>query len=499
MSAFPDPLTFEKEPRTDLHTTSSSLQRSSQEDVTTSIDPAMDRRVVRKCDLFVLPPVFVIFMVTFWDRVNIGNAKIQGMPKELHLKGQQFNIATMILFVPFILFEIPENILLKKTKPYIWLTILITGCGISNMAMGFVHSYSALLGVRFLLGIFESGIGAGCVFVISSYYNRYELPSKLAIWYLSGIAGAAFGGLLAYGIVRMDGMAGLSGWRWIFIIEGSITAVVGLTMYFWLPDWPEGTSRRFLKPDEHAVLLARLKADRTSSAQMERWDRKRVLSDWRIWIGTLMYLCVITSTYGTSFYTPTILVEMGFTAIHAQLLTFPPYACAAIFCLTFCMLSDRFKHRYGFLMGGVCIGTLGYAILLAQSSNPHMPVGAKYFALFPLIAAPQIVQPLTVAWMMNNVGGHYKRAFASACQIGFGSGGGIIASNIYFTADAPYFRVGFGVSLALLLLNGILATILYFSLKRANKAKAEGKQDHLLHGKDADNLGDDHPHFVYTY
>ena len=99
------------------------------------------------------------------------------------------------------------------------------------MAMGFVHSYSALLGVRFLLGIFESGIGAGCVFVISSYYNRYELPSKLAIWYLSGIAGvsvpqfycimlntdsiqAAFGGLLAYGIVRMDGMAGYSGWRW---------------------------------------------------------------------------------------------------------------------------------------------------------------------------------------------------------------------------------------------------------------------------------------------
>jgi MFS family permease len=173
------------------------------------------------------------------------------------------------------------------------------------MAMGFVHSYGALLGVRFLLGIFEAGVGAGCVFVISSYYRRYELPSKLSIWYLSGIAGAAFGGLLAYGIVRMDGMAGYSGWRWyvhvpncqtqrcdeligphrIFIIEGSITAFMGIVMYFWMCDWPEGNGRRFLNATEHAALLARLRADRAESLQMEVWDTKRVLSDWRIWIG----------------------------------------------------------------------------------------------------------------------------------------------------------------------------------------------------------------------
>lgn len=84
-----------------------------------------------------------------------------------------------------------------------------------NMCMGFVHSYGALVGVRFLLGVFESGLGAGCVFVISSYYKRHELSSRLAIWYLSGIGGAAFASLLSYGIVRMDGDAGISGWRWM--------------------------------------------------------------------------------------------------------------------------------------------------------------------------------------------------------------------------------------------------------------------------------------------
>lgn len=111
---------------------------------------------------------------------------------------------------------------------------------------------------------------------------------------------------------------------------------------------------------------------------------------------TLMYLCVINSTYSTAFYTPTILVELGYTAVKAQLMSFPPYAVAVVSCLSFCMLSDRFKHRYGFLMGGVLMGTIGYAIMLSQQANPGLPVGAKYFAMFLLISAPQIVQPLTV-------------------------------------------------------------------------------------------------------
>ena len=83
------------------------------------------------------------------------------------------------------------------------------------MAMGFVQSYSALLATRFLLGVFEAGTSAGCTLVISNYYKRFELPSKIAIWYLSGLCGSAFGGLLAYGIAHMDGDAGYSGWRWM--------------------------------------------------------------------------------------------------------------------------------------------------------------------------------------------------------------------------------------------------------------------------------------------
>lgn len=103
-----------------------------------SIDPDIERRVVRKCDLRVIPPVFCLFLVTFWDRINIGNASIQGLPEDLHLVGNQFNVAVMILFVPFILLEIPSNIALKKTKPYLWLPFLMLGCG---MTIYVLYSY----------------------------------------------------------------------------------------------------------------------------------------------------------------------------------------------------------------------------------------------------------------------------------------------------------------------------------------------------------------------
>lgn len=107
-----------------------------------SIDPDIERRVVRKCDLRVMPPVFCLFLITFWDRINIGNAAIQGLPEELHLVGSQFNVATMILFVPFILLEIPSNIALKKTKPYLWLPFLMLGCGTSTPHQSTLLSHS---------------------------------------------------------------------------------------------------------------------------------------------------------------------------------------------------------------------------------------------------------------------------------------------------------------------------------------------------------------------
>lgn len=132
---------------------------------------------------------------------------------------------------------------------------------------------------------------------------------------------------------------------------------------------------------------------------------------------TLMYACALTMAYSFTFFFPTILVEMGFGPITAQLYAFIPYAVSMCTTLLICNLSDYFKHRYGFLMGGVLIGVVGYGILLSQKSNPGLPVGAKYFALFPLTIGAFTVQPMSQAWMMNNVGGRQKRVRPTLSQM----------------------------------------------------------------------------------
>lgn len=270
--------------------------------------------------------------------------------------------------------------------------------------------------------------------------------------------------------------------------------MVAVGISWWLVDWPEDAT--FLTEEERAVLVARLQIDRREEAKMDKWSTKRVFSDWKILIGTLMFFGIVNTNYSTNFFIPTILVEMGYTAVSAQVHSIPIYAVAAVFCLSFCYISDRVKHRFGFILFGVCLGCVGFIILLAQEG---LPVGAKYFALFTLVSCGYIVQPISVSWLMNNVGGHYKRAFASAAQIGWGNAGGIVASNIFITTEAPYYKTGYGVSIGLLLFTGLMGCLMFILLRRENAKRAGGKRDYRLSEPDADNLGDDNPRFRFTY
>lgn len=134
-------------------------------------------------------------------------------------------------------------------------------------------------------------IQKGCIYLISMYYERYELQWRLSLFFSASIIAGAFGGLLAYGLVKMDGLGGYEGFRWIFIIEGLATAVIGALSKFWIVDWPE--TAKFLTDDERAMLIRKLAVD-VGDARMDRLDSKsikRTLLDWKIWCGTLYVSC----------------------------------------------------------------------------------------------------------------------------------------------------------------------------------------------------------------
>jgi peptidoglycan/LPS O-acetylase OafA/YrhL len=188
---------------------------------------------------------------------------------------------------------------------------------------------------------------------------------------------------------------------------------------------------------------------------------------------------------------------MGWTPVLAQAMSVPIYIVAAILTLSVAFISDRAKHRFGFAFAGCLISTIGYIILLNQQS---VSTGVKYFALYTITGGGFIAQPILIGWLSNNMSGHYKKAIASAVQIGFGNCGGFVASNIFVTSEAPYYYTGYGTSLGLIWVTGVCSLLFLLILRRENRQREHGKRDHLLElpENEVNNLGDSHPHFRFS-
>lgn len=207
-----------------------------------------------------------------------------------------------------------------------------------------------------------------------------------------------------------------------------------------------------------------------------------------------------TTGYATTFFMPTILLEFHWTKEEAQVHTIPVYVVSAAGMLLVAWLSDRLKHRYAFIMSGVLIATVGYAILMAQMSNPNLNRDTKYAAVFLVCLGGYIATPMALAWLANNVSGHWKRAFSSSMQITIGNLAGIIGTNIFLQNQSPTYPLGYGVAFGMLWLGALAATAMFLLMALENKRRNAGRRDDRLSlpREVVANLGDDHPSFRFT-
>ncbi|KIX07473.1 uncharacterized protein Z518_02126 [Rhinocladiella mackenziei CBS 650.93] len=462
-----------------------------------SVEREREKKLLLKIDLHLIPILCLLLLCAFLDRINIGNARIQGLEADLGMSGNDYNIALFAFFVTYVAFEVPCNILLKKIRPSLFLSGIIGGCGIVTIGQGVTQSFAGLVVCRVLIGFLEAGFVPGCVYLISMYYKRHELQWRVNLFYASSIIAGAFSGLLAYAIAHMDGVSGYGGWRWIFILEGACTVLIAVFGYFITPDWPQ--TAKFLKLEERELLLRRLAMDTPDSA-MNHWDRsaaKRIFGDLKIWLGAVMYLGIVTTTYSTSFFTPTILKQLGWTSLRAQYMSIPIYIAAASITLLAAMYSDRLKHRFGFILAGCGLTTIGYGVLLSMH---QVSVGTRYFALYLITCGCWLTQPITVVWLNNNLGGHYKRGVGAAIQLSIGNCSGFVSSNIFLPAQAPTYHLGFGVGLAFVWMCVFSAVVLFLWIQRENRLRDTGGRDYRfnLPREEQRNLGDDHPNFRFT-
>ncbi|KAL1954411.1 hypothetical protein VTO42DRAFT_1181 [Malbranchea cinnamomea] len=473
-----------------------------------SYTPEETSRILRKIDYRLVPMLSVLYLLSFIDRGNIANAKIAGMEDDLQLTGPQYNLALTLFFIPYGLFEVPSNIVLKLLRPSAWIAIMMFAWGTVMTLMGIVSNYKGLLAARWFLGVTESGFFPAATFLLTLWYKRYELQRRLAVFYCSCSLAGAFSGLLAFAIEKMDGIGGLAGWRWIFILEGLVPVALSVPVWFFLPDSPERAS--FLTPAERQFVVDRL-AFETGSGQgkvtnNDKITVKHVVSafkDWKVWAAIVMFWANTIGVYGFTATVPTVIADLGYSSANAQLLTVPVYVGATIVTMAFAIFSDKHQQRTPFIMAGYCISTAGFIAQLAIP-KPRLP-GLTYGFLF--VVAAGLYSPFTsiVSLIGNNLAPSSKRAVGMALLISVGNWGGIAGSNIYLARQAPKYPVGFGVSLAISVIAVIVAYILRISYRRINverdrllaeegeaTIRAKYTEQELL------DMGDLSPFFRYT-
>ncbi|OBZ69116.1 hypothetical protein A0H81_10703 [Grifola frondosa] len=415
------------------------LESSLQEDFTARYSHIDEAKLVWKIDLRVIPVLCILYLLAFLDRVNISNATLFGLKDDLHLGGDEYNTALVVFFVPYVLFEIPSNAAIKRLRPHLWLSLCMFLFGIITVLQGLTQNFSGIVATRFFLGLVESGVVPACYYLISMWYKRAEAQKRYSLFFSGTSLAGAFGGLLASAIGKMDGMRGYHGWRWIFILEGTLTAVISISLYFAIPDFPEEV--KWLTAEEKKFVKARLYEDVGHSMRHDPLTLRSILNvfkDYKIIVGGFMYFGLIVPSYGLSYFIPTIVQNLGHGSIRTQLLTVPIFACAFAFAMVSATASDYFRHRFLFIIFTSAVCLAGFIILLVVHHDTNLQYGALFLAAMGTYSA----MPLIICWFTTNLGGHHRRAVGTAWQIGFGNIGGIISAYSFLAKDAPDFIPG---------------------------------------------------------
>ncbi|KAK5050538.1 hypothetical protein LTR84_003819 [Exophiala bonariae] len=415
-----------------------------------------DKKLLRRIDLHIVAWLAALYALSLLDRTNIGSAKVAGMEVDLKLTGNRYSIVSLMLFPTYILLEVPSNMLIRRISVRRYLAFLIFCWGVLAMCCGFVNDWKDLIAVRVLLGAFEGA------------FQRYETHQRIAIWYMSGAFLNGFQGIISYALSLMEGVGGLRGWRWIFIIPGLITAVMALPVYRYVSEFPE--KAKWLKPHELRHVQERLHHDRGEVE--ERMDRHRLmaaLSDWRCWTLALLLFWSTAGSYSLSFFLPSILRGFGFSTALSQILVTPPMILSVFCSIGTGLWADRVHVRSPFIVGHMTLVIVGI-VLIGWGTN----LGSRLVGVFLMTIGNNCTIPTKIAFLINNIPSSSKRQIALPLQGGFAGVGGIAGALIFRTQDAPKYHFGLYLSIAFACCSILMTSSLVFYFHRENKKVDDG-------------------------
>ncbi|KAF1802634.1 major facilitator superfamily domain-containing protein [Mucor lusitanicus] len=460
-------------------------------------DSRLNKILVKKLDRRLLPLLCILYLLSYIDRSNIGNAKLGGLEEDLNMSKSEYQWSLSIFYFSYVIFDLPSNIIMRRWRPSHWLGILMFCWGAVATAMAASTSFAGLAVCRFLLGVFEAGFFPGVIYFMSLWYTRKEYGRRIGFfWSFSSLAGA-FGGLIAFGISQIKNDA-LATWQWLFIIEGVPSVLLAALSAWYLPNKPETAT--FLTEEERELAVNRLANDAGASND-HSWSWAQVVSvftDWKTYVYMCIYILGTVALQGVTLFLPSIVANMGtWSKPVAQALTVPPYFLAFLATVAISWSSDKYFERAYHMVGLNSIALLGFLLLMFLSSDN---VAGNYIAACLVTISVYGNVAVKVAWFNNNYGGLTRRAVASAAIVSIGTIGGAIGGQIYY--DPPHYFAGNTIAFSCMAGQTVLVILLRILLARENKRRSKLSEEqreleiHKYGGMDL--VGDRHYSFKYV-
>ncbi|SGY65947.1 BQ5605_C004g02608 [Microbotryum silenes-dioicae] len=432
----------------------------------------LEKRLVRKLDArFAI--LIIIYILNYIDRNNISAARTKGLEVDLKLTGSQYPTLLSILYVGYILMQVPSNMIVKKMgRPSIYLPLCMAIWGLISALTGITTTFIGALLTRFFLGFVEASFFPGSVFLLSSWYKKDEMGLRTAILFCGSLISNAFGPLMAAGILaNMEGsFGGREAWRNLFFIEAIITVAVALLAVPILPDFPHN-SRGFSQAERN-IAMQRMSEDVGVEDEIEVGAFRSLLDtllDPKAWAMALTLTALVVGLSFNQFF-PTLTKTLGYSNTVSLLLCAPPFFFATLCAFFVGRHSDKTQERAMHIIVPVLIGILGCIIAMSTEA-----VAARYVSLF-LLAQTYAGFVVFYAWISNTFPRPaMKRGIAIAFINAFSQLGNISGAYTYPKNWGPSYVKSFGIVIAMF--STCIAGVLFhrFTLGRLNRKLVEAE------------------------
>lgn len=405
-----------------------------------------DTQVFAKCARRLIPLMVALYAISFLDRVNVGFAALT-MNKDLGFTPEIFGWGAGIFFFGYFLFEVPSNVILARVGARTWICRIMLTWGVISASFAFVTDETSFYVLRFLLGLAEAGFAPGMIYYQTLWFPAHIRARYGASYYIAVPLANVVGGPLSALILQMDGVLGLHGWQWLFLVEAFPAFVFGVIVYFYLPSRPEDAS--WLSAEERQTIAAALAAERGSGEDHIKgvWD---ALMDLRVLLLCAVYFAAVVGLYGITFWLPQILQSMGYSNNAIGMIVAVPYAIAVVSMILWGAHSDRTSERIwhvtltclfaalGFLLSAVFQSQMLILVALTCAAVGVCSVLGPFWAIPPLfLTGTGAAAGIALINAVGNLGGFigpYAVGWALQQTGGYAGGMGILAASMTVAA-----------------------------------------------------------------